>query len=140
VTQPKRPDFSGHWRLNPEASTLSRLVAAAVQSGELRIEDSDPKFKCQMTIVLGGKPIEKAFEMLSDGIAVTGTDEATGMMSVLRWDGEALVAEWQIGLPTGEMAMSWRYSLEERGRRLVAAEQMRGGGSDQDNVWVFERA
>ena len=140
MTPQKRPDFSGHWRLNPQASTLSPLVAAAVQGGELRIDHTDPKFKCQMTIVLGGKPIEKAFEMFSDGREVTGTQEATGMVSVLRWDGEALVAEWQVALPNGEMTMSWRYALEEGGRRLLAAEVMRGGGSDQDNVWVFERA
>lgn len=138
MTPQKRPDFSGEWRLNPHASTLSPLVAAAVQGGELQIEHTDPKFKCQMTIVLGGKPVVKAFEMLADGREVTGT-EGTGMASVLRWDGEALVAEWQISLPNGEMTMSWRYALEKGGQRLRAAEVMRGGGTDQDNLWVFDR-
>jgi hypothetical protein len=35
--------------------------------------------------------------------------------------------------------MSWRYELNDGGRRLTATEQIRGGGRDQDNVWVFER-
>ena len=136
----KRPDFSGLWRLNAQASTLSPHVAAAVQSGELRIDHTDPAFKCQMTIVLSGKPIEKTFEMQADGREVAGNHEGTDIVSVLRWEGEALVATWRVALPGGEMTMSWRYALEDDGRRLRATETMRGGGQDQDNVWVFERA
>ena len=40
---------------------------------------------------------------------------------------------------SGEMTISFRYELQGNGRRLPAAEQLRGGGRDQDNVWVFER-
>ena len=135
-----KPDFSGDWRLNPQASTLSPQVAAAVQSGSLRIEHDDLNFKCRMTIVLDGKPIDKAFELPSDGRETAGTHEGTRIVSSLTWDGEVLLAAWRIELPNGEMTMSWRYGLEEHGRRLAAAEQMRGGGHDQDNVWVFDRA
>jgi hypothetical protein len=39
-------------------------------------------------------------------------------------------------IPNGEMTISFRYVLEDGGRRLRAAEQLRGGGRDQDNVWV----
>jgi len=35
--------------------------------------------------------------------------------------------------------ISFRYELQNDGRRLQAAEQLRGDGRDQDNVWVFER-
>jgi hypothetical protein len=41
--------------------------------------------------------------------------------------------------PDGEVAISFRYELEEGGRRLRAVEQIRGAGRDQDNLWVFER-
>jgi hypothetical protein len=34
--------------------------------------------------------------------------------------------------------MTWRYELID-GRRLRAAEQIRGSGRDQDNVWEFVR-
>jgi hypothetical protein len=52
----------------------------------------------------------------------------------------ALVATWRIQGPYGEMTISFRYELQDGGRRLRAAEQFRGAGRDQDNVWVFERA
>jgi hypothetical protein len=35
--------------------------------------------------------------------------------------------------------MSWRYELLEEGQRLRAVERIRGGGRDQDNIWIFER-
>jgi hypothetical protein len=42
VIAQQKPDFSGQWNLNPQASTLSPNVAAAVQSGVLRIEHHEP--------------------------------------------------------------------------------------------------
>jgi hypothetical protein len=61
------------------------------------------------------------------------------MVSSLGWEGDALVAVWRIESPNGDATISFRYELEDDGRRLRAAEQIRGGGRDQDNTWVFER-
>jgi|SRR5437867_5785062 len=135
----QKPDFSGEWQLNRQASTLSPIVAPAVQSGALRIDHHEPSLKCQMTIVLDGKPTETKFELLSDGREVTATDGGRRIVSALRWDGDALVATWRIEGRNGEMTISFRYELQDGGRRIRAAEQLRGAGRDQDNVWVFER-
>ena len=51
----------------------------------------------------------------------------------------ATVATRQIETPNGEMTIVFRYELQGGGRRIRASEQLRGGGRDQDNVWVFER-
>jgi hypothetical protein len=69
VASPK-PDFSGEWQLNLQASTLSPIVAPAAQSGVLRIEHHEPRFSAHQTIVLGGKPFESKFELLSDLLPV----------------------------------------------------------------------
>ena len=42
-------------------------------------------------------------------------------------------------VPDAPVTMSWRYELDSSGQRLTATERMRGGGRDQDNVWVFDR-
>ena len=123
---PLKPDFSGEWQLNRDASTLSPTVAAVVESGALRIEHHEPSFKCHMTIVMDGKPIESKFELQS------GSPE-------LRWDGDALVATFRVETPHGEMIIVFRYDLQEGGRRLRASEQLRGAGREQDNVWIFEQ-
>lgn len=134
----QKPDFSGEWKLNRQASALSPIVAPAAQGGSLRIGHHEPSFKCQMTIVLDGKPVETKYELLSDGREVAATHGGSRIVSSLRWDGDALVATWRIEGSNGEMTISFRYELEDGGRRLRAAEQIRGG-RDQDNLWVFER-
>ena len=135
----QKPDFSGEWTLNRHASVLSPAVAPSVQSGALRIEHDEPAFAGHMTIVMDGKPFESRFELRSDGGDVAASDEAEQIVSSLRWDGDALVATWQIRRPDGEMTISFRYELEEGGRRLRAAEQLRSAARDQDNLWVFDR-
>jgi hypothetical protein len=139
VIAQQKPDFSGEWQLNRQASTPSPTVAPVVQSGTLRIEHHEPSFTCHMTIVMDGKPIETKFKLLSDGREIAGTDPGRRIVSSLRWDGDALVATWRIEAPNGEVTISFRYELQDGGRRLRAAEQLRGGGRDQDNAWSFER-
>jgi len=140
VIAQEKPDFSGEWKLNRQASTLSPNVAAAAQSGSLRIEHHEPKFTAHQIIVLDGKPFESKFELLSDGREVATTDDrGRRTVSTLRWDGDALVVAWRIQGSGGEVTISFRYELQDGGRRLRATEQIRGGGRDQDNVWVFER-
>jgi hypothetical protein len=135
----QKPDFSGQWTLNRQASMLSPVVAPTVQSGALRIEHCEPTFASQLTIVFSDKPVESKFELLSDGREVTTTGGGQQIVSSLRWDGDALVATFRIQIPGGELMISFRYELLDGGRRLRAAEQLRGAGRDQDNLWMFER-
>jgi hypothetical protein len=140
VMAQQKPDLSGEWKLNRQASMLSPVVAPTVQSGVLRIEHREPKFKSHLTIVFDSKPVESQFELLSDGREVTTDHRGQRIVSSLRWDDDALVATWRIQGPDGELTISFRYELQDGGRRLRAAEQLRGGGRDQDNLWVFERS
>ena len=51
----QKPDFSGEWTLNRQASTLSP-GAAAVQSGVVRIEHRDPTFRYKAAFVSASGP------------------------------------------------------------------------------------
>jgi hypothetical protein len=55
----------------------------------------------------------------------------------LHWEGNTLVFIDRTTGTDSEVTMSWRYELLED--RLRAVERIRGGGRDQDNIWVFER-
>lgn len=137
----QRPDFSGAWTLNLQSSRLSPIVAPTVWSGVLQIEHFEPRLKGHLTIVFEGGPVESRFELLSDGREVVAKDpRGQHITSSLRWDGDALVAAWRIEGAGFEMTISFRYELQDNGRGLRAAEQLRGGGRDQDNLWVFDRS
>ena len=134
----EKPDFSGEWTLNRQASTLSP-GADAVRSGVVRIEHRDPTFRYKATFVSESGPLQYEYELLSDGREVVSTHEGVTTVSSLRWEAETLVATWRIQRSEGEMKISFRHELLDAGRRLRAVEKLRGGERDQDNVWMFER-
>src|SRR6185436_3019501 len=96
VIAQQKPDFSGEWRLNLQASALSPIVAPVAQSGVLRIEHHEPKFSAQQTIMLDGQPFESTFDLLSDGREVVTDAGGRRIVSTLGWDGDALVVAWRI--------------------------------------------
>jgi hypothetical protein len=135
----EKPDFSGEWKLNRQASSLSP-AAAGVQGAVWRIEHREPTFRHKAAFETATNPIEYEYELLSDGREVVSTHQEVRTASSLRWEGKALVVTFRTEFPGGgEMAISFRYELLDEGRRLRATEQLRGTDHDQDNVWEFER-
>ena len=128
-----KPDFSGEWVLDRQASQLTG-GAAAMETGVLRIDHRDPKCGFQISMSAGGESVERAWESsLSDEIPVIDS----GLYSRLFWEGDVLVFE--CGSKADETCMLWRYQLFDSGRRLRAVEHMRGRGGDFDNTWIFEK-
>src|ERR1044072_301105 len=106
----------------------------------MKTEHHEPRFVGHQTIVLGDRPGESKFDLLSDGReGATTDDRGRQIVSSLRWDGDALVASWRIQGANNQLTISFRYELQNGGRRLRATEQLRSAGRDQDNVWAFER-
>src|SRR5689334_20755638 len=61
-----RPDFSGDWVLNRQASSLPPPVSS-VESGVVRIEHRDPSFVFHRSYVIGGTPRDGGFTIRTDG-------------------------------------------------------------------------
>jgi uncharacterized protein (TIGR02246 family) len=132
-----KPDFSGEWILNRQASTLSP-GADGVKSAVVRIEHRST-FRYQATFETAGNPLKVEYELQSDGREVAAGQPGAQSVSSLRWDGSALIYTGRIQRPNGELQIEFRYELFDDGRRLRAVEKLRGGGREQDNVWIFER-
>jgi len=133
-----RPDFSGEWILNRQASILSSGADAA-ESGVWLIEHREPTFHHKASFVMAGKPFNYEYELRSDAGEIVGTHEGTRTVSSLRWEGDALVVMWRTERAGIATTISFKYDLIEDGRRLRATEEVRGTDHDQDNVWMFER-
>src|SRR6185436_544775 len=91
-----RPDFSGDYVLNRQASTLPPPVSN-VESGVVRIEHREPSFGFHRSYVIAGAPRDGGYTIRTDGSESTesGPQGAT-TTSTLRWDGLALVLEMRI--------------------------------------------
>jgi hypothetical protein len=107
-----------------------------VKTARLHVEHRDPAIECSARFEFNDG---NAFEFTTErtGSEADSTPAADGSA---RWDGDGLVFTDVMGEPPDVVTMTWRYELVDHARRLRAAERMRGGGRDQDNVWVFDRA
>ena len=133
----QKPDFSGEYVLNSQASALAG-GAAAVRSAVLRFEHREPTVRCEGAFAFDDTSFNYTVELVSDGREVVDGQEPPTTSS-LRWDSDALVFVHRTDAADAPVTMSWRYELDRSGRRLTATERIRGAGRDQNNVWVFER-
>ena len=83
-----KPDFSGEYVLNREASRLSAAVAESVQNASLRIKHDEPKFSCRAR-----SPSSTA-------------SPSSGLLSSLRTKGSL-----PNGPPRLRAALGWSYSV-----------------------------
>ncbi len=137
-----KPNFSGEWILDRQASDLNG-GASAMQSGFLRIDHRNPECAFHISMNAEGDSVERRWESVlsedvTDSAEVSATQE--GFYSRLFWFGEMMVFECGSNGPDATWSMSWRYELLESGQRLRAFERMRGHGGDFDNTWIFEKA
>ena len=127
-----RPDLSGEYRLDRDASALS-TNAAAFTTASLRIDHVEPRFHCTARFATVDDALEFTFERFSDGrVVAVGTNETSRCF----WDNAVLVTEDRTDGPDASV-MTWRYELTDGGLR--ATECIRGAGRDQDNMWEFTR-
>jgi len=134
-----KPDFSGEWLLNRQASSLPPPVSN-VESGVVRIEHRGQSFSFRRTYVIGGMPREASFALRTDGSETSETGpQGMATVSTLRWDGAALVLAMRIKGTGFEATNDVRYELLEGGRRLRATEQGRSPLGNHDAVWIYDR-
>jgi hypothetical protein len=134
-----RPDFSGEWVLNRQASTLPPPVSN-VESGVVRIEHREPEFRFQRTYVIAGTSRDGAFSAHTGGAEETQAGpQGFPTTSTLRWDGTALVLAMRIAGPGFVATNDVRYELLDGGRRLRATEAGRAPQGNHDAVWIYDR-
>ena len=134
-----RPDFSGEWVLNHQASRLPPSVSN-IESGVVRIEHREPEFRFHRTYVIAGTSRHADFAIHTDGAEKTQTEpQGLSTTFTLRWDGTALVLAMRIAGPGFNATNDVRYELLDGGRRLQATEVGRAPQGNHDAVWVYDR-
>jgi hypothetical protein len=133
----EKPSFSGVRTLNREASILSPAMIG-VQSGTLEIQHGDSSIRLHLTLVVNGTPFDTVVELPTDGELQSGAQAGRSYTSSASWEGDTLLIMSTSRGPTCDTSITFRYNLEDGGRRVRAAERIRGCSRDQDNLWVFD--
>ena len=136
TTSPPKPNFSGKYVLDRNASKLEG-GAASIRGAVLGIDHYEPMIRIDAKFEFFDKTFAWSMQRTSDGREKVDPSDPRNFSS-LRWDNDALLFTDRTSGPV-EVTMTWCYELVDSGRRLQASERIRGGGRDQDNVWVFNR-
>ena len=136
TSAPPKPNFSGKYVLDRDASQLQG-GAASSRGAVLRIDHYEPMIRIDAKFEFFDKTFAWSTQHTSDGREKVDPSDPRNTSS-LRWENDGLLFTVRTAGPS-EVIMTWRYELVDEGRRLSATEQIRGGGRDQDNVWVFDR-
>lgn len=136
TSSPPKPDFSGKYVLDRDASKLEG-GAVSSRGAVLRIDHYEPMIRIDAKFEFFDKTFAWSMQHASDGREKVDPSDPRNTSS-LRWDNDALLFTVRTEGPD-EVTMTWRYELVDEARRLSATEQIRGGGRDQDNLWVFDR-
>ena len=132
-----KPNFSGEYVLQLDASELVG-GASTTRGAILRIDHHEPMIRIDAKFEFVGQTFAWSTQRTADGRERPEPSDPRNVSS-LRWDGDTLLFTDKSEAPKGSVTMTWRYEIIDSGRHLKATEQIRGGGRDQDNVWIFER-
>ena len=131
-----RPDFSGRWRYDADASSLQISGPVAVVAV---IEHRDSLFRMERSMQLEDRTDEFAIELTIGGKNAPLSRADATLHPAIDWDGDDLVFVTRIVRGTGEATNSVRYRLEEDGAVLVGEESFRSADHSYDNRWVMRR-
>src|SRR5215211_4920508 len=134
----QRPDFSGEWKLNRQASVL-QAESAVVESGAVRITHRDPAFQFWRSFTVNGQAMTTDYEIATDGREIRRSQGPASSRSRLEWQGNSLLLIALIDTPRGEVSNIARYELIDGGRTLRIIEDLGGAAPVHHHVWIFDR-
>jgi hypothetical protein len=136
VVVPLRPNFSGKYILDRHASKLEG-GAASIRGATLNIDHYEPMIRIDAKFEFFDKTFAWSMQRTADGREKVDPSDTRNLVS-LRWDNDMLLFTHRTSGPD-EVITTWSYELVDGSSRLNASEQIRGGGRDQNNIWVFDR-
>lgn len=127
------PNFSGHWKLNPEKSKLDDPYQE-----ERTIDHKDPELTVNMKATVDGEVDETTAKYRTDGKETRNMVDGDPLFSTAHWDGDALVFDSQIISDTDTYEYHDRWTLSADGKHLTVARRQKVGTDVRDLVFVFD--
>lgn len=129
------PDFSGHWKLNPEKSKLEDPYQE-----ERSIAFKDPELTVTVKATADGEVDESTAKYRTDGKETRNMIDGDPLFTTTHWDGDALVLDSQSIGDTDTTELHDRWTLSEDGKVLTIKRKQKVGYDEREFVFVFDRS
>ena len=136
--QADKPNFTGTWTFNPQASSLE---IPAPSASTFNIKHGEPHFHLSRTHVFNGKSDTWSIDLVTDGKhEVVERNSHYTARTRMYWQGRSLVLDMKMQTNDGESASNLvKYSLAADGTTLVALERYHDSTEKHLNKWVFDK-
>jgi len=129
------PNFSGHWKLNPQESKLDGIE----MQEERTIDHKDPDMTVSVKGVVDGDEEESTSKYRTDGKETRNLIDGDPEFTKAHWDGDALVLDGQIISDTDTTELHDRWTISQDGKRLTIERKQKVGFDERQFVFVFDR-
>ncbi len=127
------PNFSGHWKLNPEKSKLEDPYQE-----ERTIDHKDPELTVDVKAVVDGEEEASTVKYRTDGKETRTVIDGDPLFTKAHWDGDALVFDSQIISDTDTTELHDRWTLSSDGKHLTIERKQKVGYDEREFVFVFD--
>ena len=143
LDRPPRPDFSGTWRLDREASQITTAAGLAGLGGagspdNLYITQAGNGALILSSRVNGAKP--RAYQVLGENRVPAPGDGGGQLLVRTSWRGETLVSEGGGSADDENIQVREVTSLSDNGRTLTLEVTTTTGGSAETNRLIYRKA
>jgi hypothetical protein len=127
------PNFSGHWKLNPEKSKLDEPYQE-----ERTIDHKDPELTVIMKATADGEDEQSTAKYRTDRKETRNMIDGDPLFTTAHWDGDALVFDSQLVSDTDTTELHDRWTLSADGKLLTVARRQKIGSDERELVLVFD--
>jgi hypothetical protein len=127
------PNFSGHWKLNPEKSKLDEPFQE-----DRTIDHKDPDLTVNVKAVVDGEEEESTAKYRTDGKQTRNVIDGDPLFTTAHWDGDALVFDSEIISDTDTTELHDRWTLSADGKHLTIARKQKVGYDQRDFLVLYD--
>jgi hypothetical protein len=133
-----KPNFTGDWKLNIAKSTFGDIPAP--DSMSYKIDHADPKLTSVSKQSGQMGEIEMHSTCTTDGKECTNEGfQGAPTKSVMKWDGDTLVAEVKGQFGDTDFTLKQKWSLSGDGKTLTVAQTFASSMGEFTQTLVFEK-
>ncbi len=137
VAEAQHPNFTGNWKLVPQASNFATAVPPKAMT--MSINHRDPALMVRsVTTTAQGEQVSE-YRWWTDGYPSANTIRSIDYKTLVNWERATLVSKSKATTAQGPIEMTDNWTLTEGGKRLSIYRILRVGDRQVEQTYSYDR-
>ena len=121
--QAQHPNFTGNWKLVPEASNFATAVPPKAMT--MSIQHREPALMVRSVTTTAQGDVASEYRWWTDGYPSANAVRGVDYKTLVNWEGALLVSKSKATTPQGPIEIADSWTLTEGGKRLSISRALR---------------